>query len=52
MTVINEFDNDVEVQISICEIFDKLEKLKNIEFSNTSDDEYLLNVDEQFKIKN
>ena len=52
MTVINEFDNDVEVQISIGELFDKLEKLKNIEFSNTSDDEYLLNVDEQFKIKN
>ena len=52
MTVINEFDNDVEVQLSIGELFDKLEKLKNIEFSNTSDDEYLLNVDEQFKIKN
>ena len=47
MTVINEFDNDVEVQISIGELFDKLEKLKNIEFSNSSDDEYLLNVDEQ-----
>lgn len=52
MTVINETADQVEVQLPIGELFKKLEKLRNIEFSNISDDEYLLETDDIFKIKN
>ena len=38
MTVINETADQVEVQLPIGELFKKLEKLRNLEFSNTSDD--------------
>lgn len=52
MELIDEYEHDVEVKIPIGELFEKLEKLKNNELSDSNDDEMLLGVDEQFKVKN
>ena len=52
MQLIDESEDEVEVQIPIGKLFEKMEKLKNIKFSNTEDDEIILASDEQFEIKN
>jgi len=52
MELIKEYENEVEVQIPIGELFEKMEKLKNIELSKLEDDEVILNTGEIFQIKN
>jgi len=51
MELIKEEEKEVEVQLSIGELFEKIEKLKNIKFSDEEDDEVILDEDCQFKIK-
>jgi len=52
MRLISEFDDEVEIQIPIGELFKKMEKLRKIQFSNAVDDEAILDAHDQFKIKN
>lgn len=52
MMVVETTENDVEIQLTIGELFEKMEKLRKIAFSNTYDDEQILGIDEQFKIRN
>lgn len=52
MELIDEHEDNVEVQMSIGELFEKIEKLKNIKFSDKTDDEIILGTEHQFKVKN
>jgi len=43
---------EVQVEISFGELFEKFEKLNDMKFSDKTDDEYLLESDEIFQVKN